>query len=156
MSVDRKFEVIRPTLDRLCRAPLEVANPAILNPMSTSPLAIVDGEFVSLDGAGKWVRTTTALLPAFAVIDERGDTGVQASRKLTALVSGGSYWANTVIYDATSLVAGSPLMWGSVTVEGVAGRSGLVLRTGSNTILGYVLKLAATNAGKLQFISTLT
>lgn len=155
MSVDRKFEVLRPTLDRLCRAPLEVANKALLNPSSTSPLALVDGELVSLDSTGKWIRTTSATIPAFFNIEDRGDTGVQASGKLAAIVGGGSFWANTVIYDDTTLVVGSPLMWGTVTVESLA-RSGVLLRTGSNLILGYVLKLPANNGGKLQFINTLT
>lgn len=153
MSVDRKFSIVRPTLDRLVRMPLEVANTALLNPNSTSPLALVDGELVSIDTTGKWARATAATVPSFFCIDDRGDYGVQASRKLTAIVGGGAFIADTVIFDSTLTTLGTALKWGTVTVESLS-RSGLVAQAGSGIILGYIMKVSAINGGKLQIVQT--
>jgi hypothetical protein len=155
MAVDRKFEIVRPTLDRLVRVPLEVANTALLNPNSTSPLALCDGELVQLDSSYKWARASDAAKPSFFVIDDRGDTGVQAARKLTAVMAGGSFLANTVFFNSGLTTVGTAVMYGDVTVESQT-RAGLIAHTGSNVIIGYVTKLAAVNNSKLQFICTLT
>ena len=157
MSVDRKFNVVRPSLDRLVRESIEVAtaNLGLLNPNSTSPVALVDGELIQYDSTGKAVRATDAAKPSWFCIDDRGDPGVQASRKLTAIVGGGAFQADTVIYDSTSLVVGSKLMYGNCTIESLT-RAGVVLQTGSNIVVGYVLRLAAANGNKLRFVSALT
>lgn len=152
MSVDRKFAVLRPSLDRLVRAPLEVANTALLNPVSTSPLAMVDGELVQLDSTGKYIRATDATKPSFFVIDERGDYGVQASRKLTAIMCG-SYLADTVLFDPALTTWGVALKMGVVSIES-QNRACLIAQGGSGIILGYVMKVASANGGKLQFINT--
>lgn len=153
MSVDRKFEILRPTLDKISRLPLEVANLGLISPNSTSPLALVDGELVQIDTAGKWARASDATKPSHVVIDERGDYGVQASRKLTAVVGGGHFIANTVIFNSGLTTIGTPVKYGSVTIETLA-RAGLVDQAGSGIILGYVMKVATANGGKLQVLWT--
>jgi hypothetical protein len=153
MSVDRKFEILRPSLDRLSRLPLEVANLGLINPQSTSPLALVDGELVQIDIAGKWARATDATKPSHVAIDDRGDYGIQASRKLTAVVGGGHFIANTVLFNSGLTTIGTPVKYGSVTVESLA-RAGLVDQAGSGIILGYVMKVSAANGGKLQVLWT--
>lgn len=155
MSVDRKFNIVRPTLDRLVRMPLEVANVLLLNPNSLSPLALVDGELVQIDTAGKWARATDAAAPSFFCIDDRGDYGVQATRKLTAVIGGGSFLADTVLFDSALTTIGTAVKWGTVSIEGVS-RSCLVPQSGSGLILGYVMKPSAINGSKLQFLNTLT
>jgi hypothetical protein len=152
MSVDRKFEVIAPSLDRLVRKPLEVANTSLLNPNSTSPLALVDGELVQIS-TGKWDRASSATAPAFFSIEDRGDYGVQASRKLSVIAGGGSFWCNTVIFNSGLTTAGVAVMYGAVTIEGLS-RAGLIAHTSTNLVLGYVMKPAAINNSKLQVFVT--
>lgn len=151
-SFDRQFEVVRPSLDKLTRANLEVADTALLDPQSTSPLALIDGEFVQENGNYKLVRATSTTRPAYAVIDDRGDTGVQASRKLSILRVGG-YEANTIVFDPTLITLGAPVMIGSVTLGGGA-RAGLIAHTGVNFVIGYITRLAASNGGRLRFLQT--
>ncbi len=156
LTVDRKFEILRPSLDRLEREALVVSNNLLVDPTSTSPLAIVDGEFLQRDSNNKWTRTVDSEKPSFACIDERGDYGPQGMKRLTCIVAGGSYLADTVLYTATSLVVGSKLMAGNITDPDGNTRSGLLLHTGANLIVGYVTRLQANNNGKLQFMCTLT
>ncbi len=152
MSVDRKFEVLRPTLDRLVRASIEVGQLGLLNPLGVSPVPLVDGELVQMVG-GKFVRATNAALPSFFSLEDRGDAGVQATRKLSAIVGGGSYWINTVLFDATLTTEGAPVKLGSVTIEGIP-RAALVAQGGTGLILGYVMKPASINGGRLQVMVT--
>lgn len=153
MSVDRKFEVVRPTLDRLNRAPLDINNVALLNPNSVSPLALVDGELVAMVAGGKLDRASDGTVPSFFSIDDRGDATVQATRKLTVIMGGGSFLCNTVIFDSSLGTRGAKLQQGTVTVESLS-RSGLIAQSGSGLILGYVMKLPSENSGKLQvFVS---
>lgn len=153
---DRKFEVVYPTAwDRLMRPSMEVADKDLLNPNVASPkVPLMDGEFVTEDGTYKLVRATdtTPTVPAYAYLEWRGDLGVQASGK-AAILKGGTYEADTIVFDGTSLVLHSPLMVGACTVGGLT-RSGLVLRTSTNFIIGYVTKLSAINNGRLRFIQT--
>lgn len=151
---DRKFEVVFPTSwDRLMRPAMDVADRDLLNPNVASPkVPLMDGEFVTENGEYKLIRATDPTAPSYAWLEWRGDMGVQASGK-AAILKGGTYEADTIVYDSTSLVLHSPLMVGAATVGGLT-RAGLVLRTGSNLILGYVTKLAATNGGRLRFIQT--
>lgn len=153
MSVDRKFEILRPSLDRLSRQPLEVANLGLINPSSTSPLCLVDGELVQIDATGKWIRATDADKPSHVVIDDRGDYGIQASRKLTAVVGGGHFIANTVLFNAALTTVGVAVKFGTVSIEG-QNRAALVAQAGSGLILGYVNKVASANGGKLQVLWT--
>lgn len=155
-SYDRKFEILRPTLDRLVRdSGRLVANTQLLDP--TYSLSIVDGEFMQLDSTGKIIRSADASKPSFACIDDRGDTGIQVTKRLTLLM-GGTYQAQTRIYaDALAAAAfGTALDIGTVNsaLSGSVNRTGLVAHT-SGLVHGYVLKAPATTAGLLEFISTL-
>lgn len=152
MSADRKFEVLRPTLDRLVRSSQEVGNLGLTNPIGSSPVPLVDGELVQMVG-GKWVRATDATKPSFFWLEDRGDAGVQASRKGAAIVGGGNFWINTVLFDTALTTEGTAVKFGSVTVEGIA-RAGLVAQGGSGIITGYVMKPAAVNGGRLQILVT--
>lgn len=152
MSVDRKFEILRPTWDRLVRASIEVGQLGLVNPLGVSPIPLVDGELVAMVG-GKWVRATDAAVPSFFQLEDRGDIGVQATRKMSAVVGGGGFWINTVLFNSGLTTEGAPVKLGSVTVEGVA-RAGLVAHAGSGLLLGYVMKPAALNGGRLQVLIT--
>lgn len=152
MSVDRKFEVLRPTLDRLVRASIEIGNLALVNPLGGNPVPLVDGELLSLIG-GKWARATDPTLPAFFNLEDRGDVQTQATRKMAAIVGGGSFWINTPLFNAGLTTEGAPVKLGSVTIEGFA-RAGLVAQGGSGIILGYVMKPATMNGGRLQVYVT--
>lgn len=157
MSInDRKFEVVFPTSwDRLMRPAMDVADKDLLNPQVASPkVPLMDGEFMTENSEYKLVRATdfTPTIPAYAWLEWRGDLGVQAAAK-GAILKGGTYEADTIMFDPAGLALHSPLMVGAVTVGGLV-RSGLVLRTGANFIIGYVTKLAATNGGRTRFLQT--
>lgn len=152
-TYDRRFEVINPTSwDRIMRPNMEVADPDLLNPTISGKVPLIDGEFVTENSDYKLVRATDPAAPAYAYLEWRGDMGVQASRK-AAILKGGTYEADTIVFDDTSLVLHSPLMTGTVTINGLA-RSGLVLRTSTNLIIGYVTRLPGANGGRLRFIQT--
>lgn len=152
-SNDKKFEIVYPTSwDRLMHPSFEVADKDLLNPTISGKVPLMDGEFLQENSQYKLIRADTPAAPSYAWMEWRGDLGVQGAGK-GAILRGGTYEADTVIYDATSLVLHSPLMVGTVTIAGQA-RSGLVLRTGSNFIVGYVTKLAASNNGRLRFLAT--
>lgn len=152
MSVDRKFEVLRPTLDRLVRASIEIGQLGLVNPLGVSPIPLVDGELLQMVG-GKWVRATAVDQPAFFNLEDRGDVGPQATRKMSAIVGGGAFWINTVLFNAALTTEGAPVKLGSVTIEGVA-RAGLVAQGGTGLIIGYVMRPAALNGGRLQVLVT--
>lgn len=157
-AYDRKFEIITPSLDRVPRASVEVADAQLLNPLSTSPVALIDGELVTYDATGKLIRASSATVPAFFCIDDRGDYGVQASRKLSFCATPGQgFVANTIVFDPALNSLGAALMGGAVNAASVGSlaRWGLIAHTGSNIKLGFVLKLPAINRGLLQFISAL-
>jgi hypothetical protein len=153
---DRRFEVVFPTSwDKLMRPSMEVADKDLLNPNVASPkVPLMDGEFVTENSEYKLVRATdySPVVPAYAWLEWRGDMGVQGSGR-GAILKGGTYEADTIVFDSTSLVLHSALMVGSCTIGGLA-RSGLILRTASNYVIGYVTKLSATNGGRLRFIQT--
>ena len=152
MSVDRKFEVLRPTLDRLVRASIEVGQLGLVNPIGVSPVPLVDGELLQMVG-GKWVRATNDALPAFFNLEDRGDLGPQATRKLAAIVGGGAFWINTVLFAPALTTEGVAVKLGSVTIEGIP-RAALVPHAGTGLIVGYVMKPAVLNAGRLQVLVT--
>jgi hypothetical protein len=153
MSVDRKFEVINPSsLDKLTRKSIEVGSLGLISPLGVTPVPLVDGELVQMV-QGKLVRATDATKPSFFALEDRGDLGVQVSRKLSIIAGGGNFWANTVLFDPTLTTEGVALKLGTVTIEGVA-RAALIAQGGSGLILGYVAKPAAINSGKLQVLIT--
>lgn len=153
-SYDRQFEVVRPSWDKLTRPNLEVADTQILNPESTTPLALIGGEWLQEDANYKLIRAIdtggSLLRPSFACIEWRGDYGVQAARKIAVLMHG-SYTADTVVFDSVLTTLGGKLQVGPVTFNGT--RSGLIAGTSGFTI-GYVTRVAANNGGRLRFIQT--
>ncbi len=152
MSIDRKFEVLRPTLDRLVRASIEIGQLGLVNPLGVSPLPLVDGELLQMVG-GKWVRATNPALPAFFNLEDRGDVQTQASRTMSAIVGGGACWFNTPIFPASLTTEGAPVKLGTVTIEGVQ-RAGLVAGGGAYLVIGYVMKPAQANGGRIQVLVT--
>lgn len=154
-SFDRKFEIIQPTLDRLTRKPLEVANQGLLNPQGVAPVPLIDGELVQVTATYKWDRASDASKPSFFSIEDRGDYGVQASRKLS-VVMGPTFEADTVVFDTVGIVTlGMAVQMGVVNnaLSGSLARAGLVASAGG-IILGYVLRLPASNGNRLRFIQT--
>jgi hypothetical protein len=155
-SYDRKFAVVQPSLDQLSRKPLEVADVQLLNPNSVSPVPLIDGELVFVDSTYKWARATDATKPSFFTIEDRGDYGVQASRKLSAIMGGGAFECDTIVYDTGLTTLGAGVGQGTVnnTLSGSVNRSGLVA-VSTNVLIGYITRLPANNNGLLRIIQTL-
>lgn len=155
-SYDRKFEVLFPSLDRLVRRPLVVANTGLVDPNGTSPVPLIDGEFVAIDTNEKYIRATDPTKLAYACIEWRGAYEVQSSKRMSALAVGG-YIADTIVFDTGLTTLGAAVMIGTVnnTNVGSVNRTGLVAQTSTNLVIGYVVKLAASNGGLLRFQQTL-
>lgn len=153
-SYDKAFEVIAPTgWDRLTRTGMELADPELLNPFASGgKVPLIMGEFLSENSSYKLIRANDPTAPSYAWLEWRGDQGVQAGGK-GACLRGGTYEADTVVFDPASLLHHSKLMSGPCMVGGLA-RTGLVLHSGVNLVLGFVTRLPATNNGKLRFIQT--
>lgn len=153
---DKRFEIVSPTdWSRLARPALSIADRDLLNPQVESPkVPLMDGEFLTENSEYKLIRASevTPVRPAYALIEWRGSFETSVSGKV-AVLRGGTYEADTIVFDSTSLALHSALMVGSCTVGGLT-RSGLVLRTSTNFIIGYVTKLPAINGGRLRFIQT--
>jgi hypothetical protein len=153
-SFDRQFEVVRPSLDKLTRMSLEVADTRLLDPNETAVVPFIDGEFAQVDANYQWVRAADAARPSSAIIEWRGDYGVQAARKLSVLRCGG-YEADTIVFDAALTTLGAGLGLGTVNnaAVGSVNRAGLIA-VGGNLIIGYVTRVAANNGGRLRFLQT--
>lgn len=152
MSADRKFSVDAPSLDRLVIRALEVSNPLLVSPLSTSPLCLMDGELVQMS-TGKMIRGVDATAPNFFCIDDRGDYGVQASKRLSCIMGGGNFICSTAIFNSGLTSDSTAVMAGAVTIDAQS-RWGLIAQTGTNIVMGYVLKPAAINGGRLQVYIT--
>lgn len=156
VSYDRKFEVIQPTLDRLVRKPLEVADLRLLDPTNVAVVPLIAGELVQLDSTYKWIRAATFTQPSFFSVEDRGDYGVQASRKLSAIMGGGAFECDTIVYNTGLTTVGAAVQAGVVnnTLSGSVNRAGLVASAGG-VVLGYVTRVAALNNGLLRILQTL-
>jgi hypothetical protein len=132
------------------RRPFELDDPTILNPTVTNPL--LDGEFCELTATTyKMARGSAnpATAMSFAYFAERGRYEVQAIQKGPFLFLG-PYEADTLIMDSGSLVVGSKLEVGNVTM-GTVTKRGLKLAT-TGLVVGYVTRLPANNKNFLRFI----
>jgi len=140
------FELVT-ELQVTTRRDFALASSDLLNPLNANPL--LDGEWLELNGSYQLDRGSGdgATPVVFPVHTERGRYDTQAIGK-TNVIFGGMYEADTAIYDGTSLVLGSPLMVGDVTVGGQTKR-GLKLATAGKFAVGYVTKTAAN--GKIRF-----
>lgn len=154
-SYDRKFAILWPTLDRLNPQPLEVTDKRLLDPTNGAVVPLIDGEFVQEDATYKYIRAATFTRPCYAMIEWRGDPGIQASRKVAAL-KGGTYEADTIVFDTAIVTLGAALDAGAVNNanSGSVARAGLIAH-GAGPIVGYVTRTAAANGGLLRFLQVL-
>lgn len=151
------------------RRDFPLADPTLAQPLNA--VALVDGEWMTLDSSYKLVRASNISSPgdaagalSFPLFAERGryDTQGIAGTKMPILWRG-EYEFDTRIFDSTA-VAGSgaaitrvmqPLKVATITV-GSRNYTGLVGHGGSgdsSPVRGYVSRLPAANGGKLRFIS---
>jgi len=157
-SYDRKFEVIQPTLDRLVRKPLEVADTRLLDPTGANGAVVplIPGELVQIDSTYKWIRATNFSQPCFFTIEDRGDFITQATRKLSAIIGGGAFECDTIVYNTSITTIGAAVQGGVVnnSLSGNLNRAGLVPSAGG-LVIGYVTRAAANNNGLLRILQTL-
>ncbi len=151
------------------RRDLPLADKSLAEPLNA--LALIDGEWMTIDTSYKLVRASVigtpgnaATVKSFPAWHERGRTDrlAMADRKTTIIMRGEFEW-DTRVYD-TSVVVGSgaaitaimqPLKVATITIGG-RNYSGLVGHGGSadtNPVVGFVTRLPASNGGKLRFIS---
>ena len=134
-----------------------LANPDILKPTTSDAGGVLtDGEFVFINVDSAGVET------AGRAIDD-GDGVAYCSKRTYLVVSGGGRTdtqyrgmcsvlfqpvrdteIDTLVYDGTSVVAGSPLTVGSVTIDGKV-KAGLKLATGNAPIKAYCNAIGVTN-----------
>ncbi len=151
------------------RRDFPVADASLVNPLNS--LALVDGEWVTLNDAVQLVRATTIGTPgnlaakmAYPLFTERGRTDVQGmgSKKMTVFFL--NQWeAETRIFDAASTAGGAAisqvgqgLCVATITLgnRNYSGLVGCALNgQGNNLIVGHVTRLPSTNGGKLRFVS---
>lgn len=158
-TFDRQTEILNPTWDKISRRNYPVADPLILVPTSSSPLAIIDGEWMGLDSNGKLVRATAAST-GFLAIEDRGDYGVQVHKRPAIVLGPSGYVAQTNVYDdgLVSAAFGTALKLGSFTAANSrlgGARLGLVAQGGSGIIIARVMKSPASLTGKMEFINIL-
>lgn len=149
------------------RRDVSLADPTLANPLNA--LALVDGEWMTLDSSYKLVRaadltqaagTVAASFIPYVLWAERGRNDIQANVGFKApIIKLGFYEASTRVYDAA--LGGGITAYGQalkVAVVEIGGRkySGLMGHAGktdSDPVVGYVEKLPDDNGGKLRFRS---
>jgi hypothetical protein len=162
------FEPISDVLP-IQRKDLSLADKSLAEPSNAQ--ALIDGEWMTVDGSYKWARAaaigtpgTAATVRSFPVFFEKGrsDRLGMAERKTTCLFRG-EYEFDTRVYDASATVGSGapissvmqPLKVATITV-GSRNFVGLVGHGGAadtNPVVGYVTRLPSSNGGKLRFIS---
>lgn len=133
------------------RQDFSVADSDLLNPLSTSPLALEQGEWVTLDSDGLVARVTASVRSSYQLWSPRGDMGAQALGK-ASIVFIGDYEAETDMYDSAETYAvGEPLTAKTVTID-TESRAGLTndVDGGTDYIVGYVTKVPG-DSGKLRY-----
>lgn len=150
----KTLNIISHTFDQLNRTPRPVADAELLRPHSSSKVPLIAGEFVTDVAGKKYDRATDPTKPAYLVIEDCGDTGVQASGKVSA-VRGFGYEADTLVFTAPGggFTLGQSLMIGTVSING-KNHTGLVAHTGTNRVIGHVVALPSENNGYLRFLCT--
>lgn len=153
----------------IMRKDLPLGDKTLADPLNA--VALVDGEWMTLNSAYQWVRASdvtsvgnAATVRSFVSFLERGrsDRLGMADRKQTCLFRG-EFEADTRIYDASVAIGSgaaitTPMQPLKVATIVLGGRnySGLVGHGGSGDtapVVGYVTRLPANNGGKLKFIS---
>lgn len=149
------------------RRDFPLADQTLADPLNG--LALVDGEWVTLNASSQLVRATNiasagnrASVASYPVWAERGRTDVQAmSQRKVPIFFMGQYEAETRVFDATAALGSGAaittmqqgLKVATITIGG-RNYSGLVGHGGtgdSDPIVGYVTRLPASNAGQLRF-----
>jgi len=151
------------------RRDLPLADPTLADP--TNAVCLVDGEWVTLNSAYKWIRASTigtggnlATLISFPVFHEKGRSDrMGTTSKLTTALMLGHYEFDTRIFDAsvalgsgaaiTTVLQGlkvATITFSSRNFTGLVGHGG---SADTSPIVGYVTKLPASNGGKLRFIA---
>jgi hypothetical protein len=148
-------------------------DPTLANP--TNPVALVDGEWMTLNTSYQAVRaalitgvvgTAFASVRSFPVFAEKGRYDVQAmSLTKTPLLYRGDYEFDTRIYDIAATVhAGAAITFimqplkvalisfGGRNFSGLVGH-GTVGGGDVDPIVGYCTRLPTSNGGQLRFIS---
>jgi hypothetical protein len=146
-----------------------LADPTLSDPVNA--VALVDGEWMTLDASSKLVRASTIGTPgnlatkiSFPLFAERGryDVRAQAEPKMPILWLG-DWESDTRIFDAAvALGAGAAITFvlqglkvATITI-GARNYTGLVGHGGSadtDSIVGHVTRLPAANGGKLRLRS---
>jgi hypothetical protein len=170
MSTIQRFN-LEPVSDILpiWRKDLPLADPLLADPLNA--VALVDGEWLTIDANYKWVRPTAivtvdnlATVRSFVCFSERGrsDRMGMADKKTTALFRG-EYEADTRVFNASAATAGgavisfvgqglkvATILIGSRNFSGLVGHGGYA---DQSPVVGYVTRLPASNGGKLRYIS---
>lgn len=148
------------------RADFALADKTLADPLNA--VALVDGEWMTLDSSSKLVRaaaiatpTDQALKNSWPLWAERGRTDVRSMADVKMPILWMNQWEfNTRIFDAAATASNGaaitamhqPLKVATITI-GARNYVGLVGHGGSgdsNIIVGYVTKLPAANGGKLR------
>jgi hypothetical protein len=161
------FEPVRDVLP-VQRAVFPLADGDLADPLNA--VALVDGEWVTLDADYKLERATTIGTPGdqpsandrpFPVWNERGRTDVQAlGERRTVVLWLGAWEFDTRIYEDTVVgsgavfALGAPVKVATVTI-GTRNYCGIVGSQDSDNAagvywVGFVTKLPADNGGKLR------
>jgi hypothetical protein len=156
------------------RRDFALADKTLSDPLNA--VALVDGEWMTLDTSYKLVRAATistlgtagaggrAAVRSFPLFAERGryDVRAMAEMKMPVLWRG-EYEFDTRVFDATAVVGSGaaittvmqPLKVATIAI-GSRNYCGLVGHGGAADtapVQGYVTRLPASNGGKLRFIS---
>lgn len=143
---------LRTEVQTLTRRDFSMVDSTLLNPNNANPLEM--GEWLMLDSSSYKLVRSDGSLPSWVCFTERGRSDVQAIGKVTTLFLG-TYEAETLIYDSTSLVVGSPLKADAAISYNSLNRAGLKLHAGggdTDHVLGYVMQVSS--GSYLRFIQT--
>ena len=148
---------LKSELAKIDRKDFPISDPLLLDFESTSPLALIMGEYLTLDSNYKLARAANPGVPPgpWPLYMEKGRSDTQAfGEKRTMVLFMGGYWAETKVFTGTPTL-GQALEVADISFAGGT-RSGLQAHAaGTNPVIGYVTKLAADNGGWLQFQSSL-
>lgn len=140
---------LRSPVNDVFRPDLELADPTLLTPADDSLEA---GEWLLLNTDAKGARATAVSSKApMQVWTQKGDTAAQAIGKVT-VISLQEYEAETDMFKGDDNYAiESQLTVKTITVDGVATRSGLCLAVQGDFVHAICAKTPALNGGKLRF-----
>jgi hypothetical protein len=137
-----------------------LADPTLANPLNA--LALVDGEWMTLDASNKLVRAcnvatagNAATGPSWVYWAEKGRTDVQAGGNRKGPVFWLGEWeADTRIYLSTSMTQLGLVSVASVDIGGkivsALVDNGTFASAGAGVTVGIITRLPATNNGKLR------